>query len=164
MKKNVLKILALFLTLFSNSCYSLGNNEYEFQKNYQWNTFIDAIGNRDYETVKNSFAKNKIKDIENFDELIVSFCDNVKGYPYYKDELRGSEIGLKRNGKYQYRKIEFYNEYVYTISNIYLFSGVWMVIDNDDSDNVGIQSLHVFECRIEDFEKDDSTNYGIQIA
>ncbi len=149
-RKHVLVILITsIITLLLNSC-SLGGshmsrrlfNNDEDAANAQMDKILEALQNKDKDSLKALFSKNAIDADETFNEDIDDLFDFFQGDLISYNNWGGPGVEEERYN--DQRKKEFYSTYdVETSKQKYRFAVLDFTIDTANPGNVGIYSFYI---------------------
>lgn len=140
------KVLASIILLLSLSSCKLFKSDDEIIKDNVM-SFIKALENKNKEEVKSYFAKNKIKDIVNFDQSLDELFNYYQG-KYMSYNYGGS--AKYKDSDYNFRSINYqYPIDIKTDIEKYRMYFNWYIEYTTDKDMVGIWSFYIIK------EKDD---------
>ena len=162
MYRKLLLVKTILILLLSLCACSLqgGNDMFSWKfasdqklANERMNAFLDAVENKNYETVKSLFSINKIANIPDFDEQIKELFYYFEGavVAWNDQEQPGTEETIEYGKKQLFLMSSYDVNTTSTTYRIYLYD---CAIDTIDSDNEGIWSLYIIK-----LEDDTDTNF-----
>lgn len=149
-------LVTLALVFFLNSCSFIGGNMQNRDERISNNLtekIIEICENRNWTLFNDLFAKNAIKESENFLKNAQNLVSYYKG-EFVSYENRGNEIEKTRIDSYE-NEI-FYTSYdVVTTEGVFRIATKYITMDTRESDNVGLWSLFIIS-----MEKDGHPDYA----
>ena len=170
MLKKIIRLLVSWFLCFScvfslTGCLIIDSDSTIAQKNFE--KLITAIQNKNKIAVKELFAKNKIANIENFDDAINALFTYYDGeYVSFKNKGVGMFSGKDRSGKYKYFSMSYD---VTTTARVYRFGIKWYITETKDKNDVGIWFLYILKFEDDPYPQfsyggDGLGTYGINVG
>lgn len=151
--KRMFSLLIILVSLCFLSCCSFSNSDEE-QANECFYSFLNTLDNRSESQIKSLFAQNIYDYLEENDENSIGELLNIyEGKSNFSGSAWHGTFNNMENGKKS--KYHLLLADVETSKDKYRIAIKWFVVDESDSNNVGIHSLYIIR-----FEEDPNKEYS----
>lgn len=160
MIKRIMGLLLIASMLLLNSCSSSGSRVHMLNKDNdeekadeRLEQIIDAIKNKDKDTLKAMFSEQALNEAKDFDDRMDYLFDFVQGeIGSWEAIVHGATTESIENGSKVKKSSSWY--YVNTDNQKYLFFFLECTSDTDHPENVGVYMLQVIKAEDKDTQFD----------